>query len=75
MAQGLIKKSAKPSKKPSTTSSGPKRGHRIIKPKKTKLIQKQAIAKKGSAGLSAMTEKHLAAKAGHLELLKGGKRE
>lgn len=32
------------------------------------------IAQKHSAGLTAMTERTLGAKAGHLELLKGGKK-
>jgi hypothetical protein len=31
--------------------------------------------KKHSSGLTAMTEKNLAEKAGHLEVLKGGKKE
>lgn len=33
------------------------------------------LLKKHSAGLTAMTEKSLADKAGHLELLRGGKKE
>jgi hypothetical protein len=32
------------------------------------------IVKKHSAGLTALTEKKLAERAGHLELLKGGKK-
>lgn len=33
------------------------------------------MKKKHSAGLTAMTEKSLAGKAGHLEMLKGGKKD
>jgi hypothetical protein len=47
----------------------------VIKPKKAKLISQRNIMKKGAAGLAPMTEKNLAQKAGHLELLKGGKKE
>ena len=50
-------------------------GARIIKPKKVALQKQQQMKKKHSAGLSAMTEKALAGKAGHLELLRGGKRD
>lgn len=51
------------------------RGSRQIAPKKQKLIQQKKLLKKHSAGLSALTEKHLAEKAGHLELLRGGKKD
>ena len=73
MAQGAIKKSAKaaPAKKPSR--SAPK--HRVIKPKKAKLIQQQKMMKKHTSGLTALTEKNLAQRAGHLEILAGGKRD
>ncbi|KAF2177105.1 hypothetical protein K469DRAFT_511234, partial [Zopfia rhizophila CBS 207.26] len=75
MAQGAVKKSHKASnpKKPSTP--GPKRGSRVIKPKKQKLITQQKIAKKNSVGLTAKTEKLLAEKAGHLEMLGGRKKD
>ncbi|KAF2656985.1 hypothetical protein K491DRAFT_595872 [Lophiostoma macrostomum CBS 122681] len=73
MAQGAVKKSSKPttSKKP----TGPKRGARVIKPKKASLISQQKIKKKHAAGLTAQTEKLLAEKAGHLEMLRGGKKD
>ncbi|KAF1954997.1 hypothetical protein CC80DRAFT_566180 [Byssothecium circinans] len=51
------------------------RGSRIIKPKKASLISQNKIKHKSTAGLTGKTEKMLAAKAGHLEMLKGGKRE
>lgn len=56
-------------------TAGPKRGARVIKPKKASLISQEKIKKKSSAGLIGQTEKLLAEKAGHLEMLKGGKKE
>ncbi|PSN64984.1 hypothetical protein BS50DRAFT_635814 [Corynespora cassiicola Philippines] len=74
MAQGLVKnKPSGSSKKP--TAHGPKRGNRVIKPKKASLIQQNKIKKKSTSGLTAKTEKLLAEKAGHLEMLKGGKKD
>lgn len=60
---------------PRPSSTGPKRGARIIKPKKAALINANKIKKKHTAGLTAKTEKLLAEKAGHLEMLRGGKKE
>ena len=59
------------------TPTGPKRGNgsRVIKPKKPALISQNKIKKKHAAGLVGKTEKLLAEKAGHLEMLKGGKRD
>jgi hypothetical protein len=54
---------------------GPKPGAKVIKPKKNKLIARNKILKKYSAGFTAMTEKNLAERAGHLELLSGGKKD
>ncbi|KAH8820878.1 hypothetical protein F5884DRAFT_745217 [Xylogone sp. PMI_703] len=80
MAQGAIK-----SKKPSTATAkasggrnsvlGPKKGARTIKPKKAALVQNAKMIKKHSAGLTALTERTLGAKAGHLEMLRGGKKD
>lgn len=51
-------------------------GARIIKPSKSSSALKTAqFKKKHSSGMTALTEKSLASRAGHLELLKGGKRE
>jgi hypothetical protein len=47
----------------------------VIKPKKTSIISQNKIKHKSSAGLVGQTEKLLAEKAGHLEMLKGGKRD
>jgi hypothetical protein len=55
--------------------AGPKPGARVIKPKKASLISQNKIKKKSAAGLVGQTEKLLAEKAGHLEMLKGGKKD
>jgi hypothetical protein len=47
----------------------------VIKPKKASVVSQNKIKKKASAGLAGQTEKFLAEKAGHLELLKGGKKD
>lgn len=47
----------------------------MIKPKKASLITQNKIKKKSSSGLIGQTEKLMAEKAGHLELLKGGKKD
>lgn len=47
----------------------------MIKPKKASLISQNKIMKKNAAGLVGQTEKLLAQKAGHLEMLKGGKKD
>ncbi|MBE7179690.1 MAG: DUF2462 domain-containing protein [Terriglobus roseus] len=74
MAQGQIKRPAKtgPSSKKSSSQT-PK--HRVIKPKKAKLIQQRKLIRKHTSGLTAMTEKNLAQRAGHLEILAGGKKD
>ncbi|KAF2748556.1 hypothetical protein M011DRAFT_392969, partial [Sporormia fimetaria CBS 119925] len=55
--------------------TGPKRGSRVIKPKKASLISQQKVKKKVISGLTAQTEKMLGEKAGHLEMLRGGKKD
>ena len=50
-------------------------GNKVIKPKKASLVRAQTIHKKHTAGLQAVTEKTLAGRAGHLELLRGGKKD
>ncbi|TVY48652.1 UPF0390 protein [Lachnellula occidentalis] len=78
MAQGTVKgKSTAPTAKSSgrrQTALGPKKGARTIAPRKQVLVRNAKMTKKHSAGLTAMTERTLGAKAGHLELLKGGKK-
>ncbi|KAK2813221.1 hypothetical protein FQN50_000899 [Emmonsiellopsis sp. PD_5] len=74
MAQGALKKikSATSSRKPNTL--GPKKGARVIAPKKASLVRQKKMNKKFTAGLTARTERTLAERAGHLELLAGGKK-
>jgi hypothetical protein len=60
---------------PSRPEAKYQRGTRVIKPKKTSLITQNKIKHKAVAGLVGHTEKMLAQKAGHLEILKGGKRD
>ncbi|QIW99491.1 hypothetical protein AMS68_005009 [Peltaster fructicola] len=50
-------------------------GNRVIKPKKAALIKQDQMKKKHTSGLASLTEKSLASKAGHLELLRGGKKD
>ncbi|QDS70468.1 hypothetical protein FKW77_009973 [Venturia effusa] len=77
MAQGSIKKTAASlgtkSKKPASTALT-RRGSRIIAPKKAKIVRRRELTKAHSSGLNALTERNLAEKAGHLEMLAGGKK-
>ncbi|CAF9941345.1 hypothetical protein IMSHALPRED_002534 [Imshaugia aleurites] len=75
MAQGTIKsrKSTPSSSRKSTAASGPKKGQRTIAPRKKNLVAQGKITKKYTAGLTGKTERALAEKAGHLEMLGGGK--
>ncbi|KAI5367282.1 hypothetical protein Slin15195_G024090 [Septoria linicola] len=72
MAQGQIKKAKAPAAKPSNRKQ---MGARVIKAQKGSALKTQQFKKKHSSGLAEATEKSLATRAGHLELLKGGKRE
>jgi hypothetical protein len=72
MAQGQLKKAKAPAAKQNQRKVT---GSRVIKPKKAALQKQQQMKKKHSSGLAAMTEKSLAGRAGHLELLRGGKRD
>ncbi|KAK7514023.1 uncharacterized protein IWZ02DRAFT_438177 [Phyllosticta citriasiana] len=78
MAQGTIKQKAKPA---TTSAKGKKptalkpRGTRQIAPKKQSLIAQKKLLKKHTGGLTALTEKSLAQRAGHLEILRGGKKD
>ncbi|KAF1916600.1 hypothetical protein BDU57DRAFT_516806 [Ampelomyces quisqualis] len=73
MAQGAVKTKSKPAAP--KKQKGAKPGARVVKPKKSSLISQNKIKKKSAAGLVGQTEKLLAEKAGHLEMLKGGKRD
>lgn len=64
--------------KPTADSNSTQRkqtGSRVIKPKKQALLKQHNMKKKLSSGLAAATEKSLAGKAGHLEMLHGGKKD
>jgi len=54
---------------------GPRPGAKVIKPKNAKLVARNRLIKKHTSGMTASTEKNLAERAGHLELLKGGKKD
>ncbi|KAF1833841.1 hypothetical protein BDW02DRAFT_630874 [Decorospora gaudefroyi] len=73
MAQGAVKKTKAAA--PRKPSQKVQRGARVIKPKKASIISQNKIKHKSSAGLVGQTEKLLAQKAGHLEMLKGGKKD
>ncbi|KAL1998150.1 hypothetical protein VTN02DRAFT_6770 [Thermoascus thermophilus] len=77
MAQGEIKKKSTSTSSAAkrSTALAPKRGPRHIAPKKPALVRQAKMTKKLTAGLIAKTERSLAERAGHLELLKGGRKE
>ncbi|KAJ5543333.1 hypothetical protein N7535_005761 [Penicillium sp. DV-2018c] len=74
MVQGSLKKAGPsgPGRKPSKTV---RPGVRSVAPKKAGLIKQKKLTKKLTSGLVSMTERSLGAKAGHLELLAGGKKD
>lgn len=78
MAQGTVKaRPAKPntSTKSQSSSGVTKKGARTFKTKNVKLAKQQKMTKKFSAGMINQTEKMLGEKAGHLELLAGGRKK
>ncbi|KXT17237.1 hypothetical protein AC579_5795 [Pseudocercospora musae] len=72
MAQGQIKKAKAPAPK---NTNRKQTGARVIKPKKASALKREQFKKKHSAGLILATEQSLAGKAGHLEILRGGKKD
>ncbi|KAH0613741.1 uncharacterized protein H6S33_005627 [Morchella sextelata] len=77
MAQGT-KKLSKPiaAKSGKRTNAGiMKKGRVEIAPKRASLVKANNLNKRLGAQLAAGTERHLAQKAGHLELLAGGKKD
>ncbi|KAE8349912.1 hypothetical protein BDV28DRAFT_151447 [Aspergillus coremiiformis] len=74
MVQGSLKKKATSAPK-RPAALGLKKGPRQIAPKKQSLIKQKKLTKKLTAGLVAKTERNLAQRVGHLELLAGGKRD
>ncbi|KAI9043264.1 DUF2462 domain-containing protein [Aspergillus affinis] len=76
MVQGSLKKAkANTASTKRPTALGPKPGPRQIAPKKASLVKQKKITKKLTAGLVTRTERSLAERAGHLELLAGGKKD
>ncbi|ETN45299.1 uncharacterized protein HMPREF1541_09130 [Cyphellophora europaea CBS 101466] len=81
MAQGLLKKptsSSKPSSSTSHSHHNPKKGITKkgavrMKPKKATLQKQAKMTKKLTSGLTAQTERMLSLKAGHMEMIGGGK--
>ncbi|KAG8533614.1 uncharacterized protein KY384_001354 [Bacidia gigantensis] len=75
MPQGALKK-AKPASTGTkrSTSSGVKKGQRTIAPKKKALANQHKLTKKFNAAMVGKTERSLAEKAGHLEMI-GGKKK
>ncbi|KAJ5278935.1 hypothetical protein N7478_004307 [Penicillium angulare] len=78
MAQGALKK-IKPStggtKRGGLSAARTRPGVRQIAPKKAGLVKTAKLTKKLTSGLVTKTERSLASKAGHLELLAGGKKD
>ncbi|KAJ5934357.1 UPF0390 protein [Penicillium verhagenii] len=78
MAQGSLKKkqpSSATAKRSSLLASRTKPGPRQVAPKKALLVKAAKLNKKLCSGLVGKTERSLATKAGHLELLAGGKKD
>ncbi|KAI5781770.1 hypothetical protein DFH27DRAFT_580351 [Peziza echinospora] len=86
MAQGALKKVSTAGKPKSTggpqagsarkpKTLGPRPGRKVIAPKNAGLVMAKTLNKRVTASLIVATEKAMASKAGHLELLKGGKKE
>lgn len=76
MAQGSLKlsktKVSKPKAKKSKSST---KGPTIAKPRKGPALKDAKIKHQHTASLTASTEKLIASRVGHLELLKGTRRE
>ncbi|PWY72368.1 hypothetical protein BO70DRAFT_364893 [Aspergillus heteromorphus CBS 117.55] len=75
MVQGSLKKKSTTAGPKRNNALGPRPGPRQIAPKKATLIKQKKLTKKLTSGLTAMTEKTLAERAGHLEILAGGKKD
>ena len=75
MPQGGQKASTAGSKKKTKSQQQLKKGAKSFKPRRTAARKDAEIAKKHSAALTSATEKLLSSRVGHLELLKGTRRE
>ncbi|PRT56088.1 hypothetical protein B9G98_03708 [Wickerhamiella sorbophila] len=74
MPQGKLKVSTGTGKK-TKSQQQLKKGAKSFKPKRQAARKDAQIAKKHSAALTSATEKLLSSRVGHLELLKGTRRE
>ncbi|OQD75105.1 hypothetical protein PENDEC_c008G00480 [Penicillium decumbens] len=78
MAQGALKKSKKTTataQRESRSNARTRPGPRQVAPKKAALVRQAKLNKKLTSGLVLKTERSLAQKAGHLEILAGGKKD
>ncbi|KAJ5106507.1 hypothetical protein N7456_003182 [Penicillium angulare] len=78
MAQGALKKTkttTATTKRGGLSAARTKPGVRQIAPKKAGLVKAHKLTKKLTSGLVTKTERSLASKAGHLEMLAGGKKD
>lgn len=76
MAQGNIKLKAKAAPRVTKKQKNPKNyAPKIIKPKKGKAVQAQKLAKVQQGQLMTSTEKLIASRVGHLEVIKGSRRQ
>ncbi|KAG7194213.1 uncharacterized protein KQ657_004925 [Scheffersomyces spartinae] len=76
MAQGKLKLKAKAPARVTKKQQNPKNyAPKIVKPKKQKIIESEKLAKVHKAQLANSTEKLIASRVGHLELIKGSRRQ
>jgi hypothetical protein len=76
MAQGKLKLKAKAPARVTKKQMNPKRAApKILKPKKNTAVQAAKLSKIHSSQLMSSTEKLISSRVGHLELLKGTRRE
>ncbi|KAJ5122023.1 UPF0390 protein [Penicillium atrosanguineum] len=78
MAQGALKKNKKvtaTAQRESRANARTRPGVKQIAPKKAALVKQAKLTKRLTSGLVGRTERSLAQKAGHLELLAGGKKD
>ncbi|KAG7664302.1 uncharacterized protein J8A68_002160 [[Candida] subhashii] len=76
MAQGKLKLKAKAPARITKKQQNPKRAApKILKPKKTVAKEALKLSKVHQSQLVASTEKLIASRVGHLELIKGSRRE
>ncbi|CAI7628143.1 unnamed protein product [Penicillium pancosmium] len=75
MVQGSLKKKTTTATAKRGANARTRPGVRQVAPKKQGLVKAAKLTKKLTSGLVSKTERSLATKAGHLELLAGGKKD